>query len=169
MSYNHELYHYGRLGMKWGQHKYQNKYGGLNSAGRSRVRQLEDEHDNLSDIGRLSAKGIKRRSDIEKEYQHLTGKVISERVKTPTQKPKSLREMSNEELTAYNTRKQLETTYLGYQQKPEKSKGKKFATAMGKHVVAPLSKEVYKQIVMPKVMNYIKQLDAERMAAKALK
>ena len=50
-TYGNELYHYGRLGMKWGCRKYQNKYGGLNNAGQLRRKKLEAEYDNLSSIG----------------------------------------------------------------------------------------------------------------------
>lgn len=171
MENSNELYHYGIPGMRWGRHKYQDKYGGLKRAGRVKISQLASEHKQLSNIGSLTKKGEKRIADIEKQYEHLTGKSIDthEFKKTGITGSKSIRDMTNEELIAYNTRKQLETTYLNYQPKPQISKGKAFVAKTNKNVVAPFMKEVNKQIIMPKVIGMIKQLDVDKKAAKAAK
>lgn len=163
MENSNELYHYGRLGMKWGEHIYLNRYGGLKPSGRTRVKKLESEHDSLSRIKRLSKHGVKRKADIEKEYEHLTGTSISERVKEPRQstgvqgsRSKSVHEMTNEELQAYNTRKQLETTYQNYQPKPQISKGKQFVQAVGSKVIAPVAIEVGKKYLTKVAMDAMK-------------
>lgn len=149
MQKESELYHYGRLGMKWGQHIYKDRYGGLNNSGRARVRQLSAEHKRLASINTLSKKGVKRLADVEKEYEHLTGKTISSHVseKLGIKTPKRVEDLTNEELQAYNTRKQLETTYLGYQPKPTISKGKRFVSFVGNKVVLPIAMDIGKAYV----------------------
>lgn len=152
-----ELYHYGRLGMKWGQHRFKDRYGGLNNAGRARVKVLVSEHKKLSAINTPTKKGTKKLSDVEKEYEHLTGKQIG-----PQDSPKihetrkRVQDMTNEELTAYNTRKQLETTYQNYQPKPEPSKGKKFVKAVigtpVQKVLLPVAIDVGKKYITSKAM-----------------
>ena len=129
------LCHYGKLGMRWGQHKYHNKYGMINRTGIKEKHNLESEYDRLSNSPTLNKKGQKRITDIENKYQDLTGTHIGSRpVKKP---PKRLQDMTDEELSAYNTRKQLEETYLKYQPKPEVSKGKQFAKAVLTKAVIP--------------------------------
>lgn len=144
-----ELYHYGVLGMKWGRRRYQDKYGGLNNAGKAKTRALSNEYKKLSSISTLTKKGIKRVVDIEKEYEHLTGKKINSNVseKVGIKAPKRIDDMTNEELTAYNTRKQLEQTYLSYQPKEKVSRGKKFASYMGSKVIAPIATDLGKKWV----------------------
>lgn len=162
-----ELYHYGRLGMKWGQRRFTNRYGGLNRAGRMRIKQLESEHDELSNIGHLSKKGVKRKEDVEREYSHLTGKSINDRIRIATQKPKSMREMTNEELTAYNTRKQLEETYQKYQPKHEVSKGRQFAAAVGKKFILPIAVDVGKAYLTSVLSDKATKKDMTKAAGKA--
>lgn len=146
---DNELYHYGRLGMKWGQHIYLNKYGGLTNSGHKKVRQIESEHDKISRIPRLSTKGVKRKSELEKQYEQLTGRSINDR--TPISQPspayriKPLHDLTNEELQTYNTRKQLETTYLSYQPKPQISKGKQFVNLVMHKVIEPVAIDVGKR------------------------
>lgn len=104
-----ELYHYGKLGMKWGQHRYHNGYGEINKAGRTKSKQLESEYDRLSKSETLTKKGQKRLSDMSKQYQDLTGKDITARKNSA--ELKKIKDMTNEELQAYTTRKQLENQY----------------------------------------------------------
>lgn len=141
-----ELYHYGRLGMKWGQHRFKDRYGGLNNAGKTRVKELSAEHKKLSSINTLTKKGTKKLEDVEKEYEHLTGRPInSQDVAKTAPIKKRIEDMTNEELSAYNNRKQLETTYQGYQPKQQVSKGKKFASYMGSKVITPIATDIGKK------------------------
>ena len=145
MQNGNELYHYGRLGMKWGQHRFHNKYGALNKAGQVKRRQLALEYGQLTKINKLTKKGEKHLDDVSKKYEHLTGKPIGSHAATviPTKK---LKDMTNEEITTYNTRKQLEATYLGYQPKKEVhvSKGKKFVAGVFTKVITPVATDLGK-------------------------
>ena len=121
--------------MRWGQHKYHNKYGLINRAGIKEKHNLESEYDHLSTSSTLNKKGQQRLTDIENKYKDLTGTHISSR--PAKAQPKRLQDMTNEELAAYNTRKQLEETYLKYQPKPEVSKGKQFVKAVLTKAIVP--------------------------------
>lgn len=140
MSNQKVLCHYGVLGMKWGRRK--NRYGALTNTGQAVRRSIESEYDKLSNVAKLTPAGVRRRADLEKKYQHLTGLSISDRNLVARPKAKTVSEMTNEELIAYNTRKQLETTYLNYQPKPRVSRGKQFATAVGKKIILPMAVDV---------------------------
>lgn len=161
MSNEGELYHYGRLGMKWGEHRYKDRYGGLNKAGKLKVRELANEHKKLEAINTLSKKGIKRLEDVEKQYAHLTGKRIGEHTpdKVGIKTPKRVEELTNEELSAYNSRKALENTYMSYQPKPQVSKGKQFASYVGNKVVLPIATELGKKWVNGYVIGKVNGVD----------
>lgn len=115
MQYSNELYHYGVLGMRWGVHRYHNRYGEINKAGRVKAKELETEHDRLSKSNTLTKRGQKHLSDMAKQYKDLTGKDIRERLNSA--QLKKIHEMTNDELQAYTTRKQLENQYNGVQSK----------------------------------------------------
>ena len=111
--------HYGRLGMRWGQRRFHNKYGEINPAGRKKTKELESEHDRLSKSSTLTKKGAQRLSDISKEYEQLTGKAIGAR--RSALEIKKIQDMSDEELQSNTIRKQLETQYQNSQPKSENS------------------------------------------------
>jgi hypothetical protein len=106
----------------------------------------------------LTEKGTRHKTDIEKQYEHLTGRKISELTQVSKPKPKPIHEMTNEELVAYNTRKQLETTYQSYQPKPEISKGKKLADSVVNKIITPVAIDIGK--------TYLKKVASEKMNIK---
>lgn len=111
-----ELYHYGRLGMKWGQHIFGKDTG---STGSRR---------------KLSKREAKKKAKADaKAREEATKKALSETAKL---KSKPLDEMTDAELAMVIRRTQLENQYK--QLNPEKeSAGKKFINTVFGQIVAP--------------------------------
>lgn len=109
-----ELYHHGVPGQRWGFRRYQNKDGSLTPAGRRRANKLLDK------------------------YEKVTGKKIriKDNTSVVTNKNKSLKDMTNQELQEKINRKRLEEEYKRLY--PERvSLGKKFMSKISKDVVVP--------------------------------
>ena len=135
--YPDELYHYGRKGMKWGQHI----FGKERSSGtRKRKKSSEDVENRFvsgvkSVAGKVSASRAKAKED--KRVQTLKKKKISD--------------MTDDELAEYTDRMNRERTdSLDKQQasqlNPQKvSKGQAFLTSLGRDVIAPTAKNVGRQ------------------------
>lgn len=139
-----ELYHTGVLGMKWGVRRSHTKYGAITKAGSKQSEKIKKEYDDIAGVKTLTTKGKQRKAELQSAYKKLTGKSIITAVKEEKQessnskpKTKSMGEMSNAELKSYNDRKQLEAAYLGYQPKPQISKGKQFTNTLLNKVIVP--------------------------------
>ena len=134
--YPDELYHYGRKGMKWGQHI----FGKERSSGTKRKKKSEDvENRFVSGVkkaaGKVSAARAKAKED--KRVQKLKKKKISD--------------MTDDELAEYTDRMNRErVASLAKQQanqlNPQRvSKGQAFITSLGRDVLAPAAKNVGRQ------------------------
>lgn len=141
--YTQDLYHSGVKGMRWGTRKHHDKYGRLTKGGSSKRMKLQKEFDELTETPTITTAGKKRVTDIQKQYQALTGTTISKRASADSiKKTKSVHGMSNEELKAYNERKRLETDYKKYANPEQMSLGKKFTAGTIKRVIQPVAVEV---------------------------
>ena len=144
-TFNNELYHYGVINMKWGRRRYQNKDGTLTPAGK------------------------KRADKLRKQYLDLTGKkqLRGDKPKTEDKpKPKSISEMSDDELQKLINRKRLEQQYS--QLSPKKiSAGKKFvdkvllpaATEAGKKALSSYMEKQFRAALKVPAQNDGKKKD----------
>ena len=117
-----ELYHHGILGQRWGFRRYQNADGTLTPAGRRRANKLAEQ------------------------YAKVTGKKLIVKKKSvqgnEKQKPKTISEMSDQEIQAKINRINLENTYKKLlSQQPQNmkkvSRGKAFVNNIKKNVITP--------------------------------
>lgn len=134
--YPDELYHYGRKGMKWGQHI----FGKERSSGTNRKKSSEDvENRFVSGVkkaaGKVSAARAKAKED--KRVQKLKKKKISD--------------MTDDELAEYTDRMNRErmagiARQNAKQVNPQHvSKGQAFISSIGRDVLAPAAKNVGRQ------------------------
>ena len=116
-----ELYHHGVPGQRWGFRRYQNPDGTLTPAGRRRANKLAEK------------------------YAKVTGKKLIVKKKTvqgnEKPKPKTISEMSDQEIQAKINRMRLEDTYMSMiasrAPKPQVSRGKRFVNNIKRNVIAP--------------------------------
>ena len=149
--YSDELMHYGRKGQKWGVRLFQNKDGSLTPAGRIRygkngppTRKSGKEllRENTADMKKTwnSASPAVRDKSI-----RFAAKTISKSVEIGKRaaRPKTVSEMSDQELRAAIDRKRLEIEYARLNPQ-QVSRGQKFAKAVLNDVVVPAAKNVGK-------------------------
>ena len=168
-KYNHELYHHGTKGMKWGIRRYQNKDGSLTAAGKKRygtkanfervqaAKKVADKANSKQAKARRKA-NERTAAEIAK-YRKKAG--IKDEPKTDTKpKKKTMSEMSDEELIGAINRKRLEQQYAALN--PEKvSKGKQFLNSLKDDILIPTAKSVGKDFAIKKAKDYLGLNDKE--------
>lgn len=146
-----ELMHYGRKGQKWGVRLFQNKDGSLTPAGRIRYGKngppsnksgkelLRENTANMKKTWNSASPAVRDKSI------KFAVKTISKSVEIGKRaaRPKSVSEMSDQELRAAIDRKRLEIEYARLNPQ-QVSRGRKFAKVVMNDVVVPAAKNVGK-------------------------
>ena len=160
---NGELYHWGTKGMKWGIRRYQNRDGSLTPAGRKRYASENEKLKAREKVIKGKEKAAARQAKLDAKKAELDAREAAlngkgKQAKKPdgdSAKPKSIKDMSDDELHAYTTRMQLEKNYLDAQKNlaaatpkdvaPTKVKiGRDFLNNVMNEVIAPAVKTTAK-------------------------
>jgi hypothetical protein len=155
---NGELYHWGIKGMKWGIRRYQNKDGSLTKAGQRRyasenekLKAREKEIKGREKAAARQAKLDAKKADLDAREAALKNKKKpADEAKPAENKPKSMRDMTDDELREYTTRMQLEKQYIEAQKNlaaamPQKvSRGQAFMKSVMTDVLVPAAKSAGK-------------------------
>ena len=138
-----ELYHHGIKGQKWGVRRYQNKDCSLTLAGKKRALKIQNRYTEFSNNkkyhdkdGNLTYAGRKKSLKMKEQYSELTGGKQLKKFATKSKQssssepiPKSVKDMSNQEISDKIERIRLENTLKSLT--PEKmSAGQKFVNGM---------------------------------------
>lgn len=161
-TFDDHLVHWGIKGQKWGIRRYQNKDGTLTPAGKKRYAQemakLKKEEKILKNKQRTQAQLDKLDAKRKEIDAMKKGKPLP---KEPSKSKKTLKDMSDDELRTVVNRLQMEKQYR--ELTPAKvSKGKRFASAVIKNVVAPAATEVSKQVLKDAMTKAVKNASAEK-------
>ena len=113
-----ELYHFGIKGMRWGVRRYQNPDGSLTNAGKKRLKKGQTSNEETDSSNKPSTK---------------------------SSSTKTVKEMSDDELSQAITRLQLEEKYKSLSPK-NVSKGKKFVDTVANDVLKPAAIDIGKQV-----------------------
>lgn len=138
--YPDELYHYGRKGMKWGQHI----FGKERPAGGSRKKSSKDVENRFVS----GAKGVAKKVGTAASNAYAKRK---EEKRVQNLKKKKISDMTDDELAEYTDRMNRErVASLAKQQtnqlNPQRvSKGQAFIVSLGRDVLAPTAKNVGRQ------------------------
>ena len=175
------LSHHGIKGMKWGVRRYQRSDGSLTLAGKKRALKIQDQYTTMSNDkkyrdknGNLTYAGRKKALKMQDKYSKVTGgkqlRKFSNQSTNKNSTKASVKSMSTDELIKKTKRLVAEKDYLEAKQnlsslKPKHvSKGKAFASKIGKEVLAPAAMDVGKQLaksMMTKTINKTFKLDNE--------
>lgn len=171
--HNDELMHWGVLGMKWGVRRYQNKDGSLTSAGKKRYGTKTNFEKVQAAKRAASSKTLKKKKAREKanarteveiaKYKKKAGlqndKETTKDSSTETNRPKSVKEMSNAEIQAKIDRIRLEQTLASLQPK-KVTAGQKFVKSLSGFATKTLA-DVSQKVINKAIENAFKEQKVE--------
>ena len=158
-----ELIHWGIKGMQWGRRRYQNKDGSLTPAGRKRyndeMTKLKEREKVIKNQERTKAKLAKldaKKAELDAREKALGDsddktKTVSTSAKTAnppkaSSKPKSVKDMTDEELASAINRARMEDAYNQLRPK-QVSAGEKFMKNLTEKVIGPAASEAGKKFL----------------------
>lgn len=151
-----ELYHWGVRGMRWGIRRYQNPDGSLTQAGKrkrlaeqtdSKVKKIESQTEakikKMKEASKVNKKVAKAEEKAKAKIEKAEKKygLKKDEGDSKKEKPKSIKDMTNEEIQSKIERVRLENTLNSLTPQKE-SKGKAFIKSAMNDVVAPAAKNV---------------------------
>ena len=143
-----KLYHHGIKGQRWGIRRYQNPDGSLTAAGRRKQAKTQAKAIQKEAKARVKAiKEQKKNQAIVEKAENKANLKISKAMsdsKSSESKPKSIKDMSDDEIRNKINRIKLERELQSLTPK-EVSKGKQFVDSLAKDVITPAAKNVGRQ------------------------
>ena len=147
---NRELYHWGKVGMKWGVRRYQNKDGSLTEAGKKRY--ARDQRENAgkkkgnkvgaADPDRWVREDLDRSKRLAESSRHMAedlDRINNKAIKNAPRAKMDLSKMTDKEMRDQINRAYLERQYNDMFNPQKVSKGREFAAKtldVGKDVLA---------------------------------